>query len=114
MSVMSDTLLTPQQLAAVDALATGRNVTSTAEAVKVSRQTVSEWLHHDAAFQAALNMRRQELWNDSADRLRSMVPQALDELGRWFRSHKGLEAAVHVLKAAGVYNLPVPTDAGKK
>jgi hypothetical protein len=100
--------LTPAQLAAVDALASGTSVTAAAEAVSVSRQTVSVWLHHDPAFQAAVNARRQELWEESSNRLRALAPQALDVLADWMKSHKGLEAAVHVLKAAGLYGLSAP------
>lgn len=49
-----DTALTPQQEAAADLLATGKTVTDTAEAIGVTRQTVSEWLHYNPEFQAAL------------------------------------------------------------
>ena len=102
--------LTPAQWVAVEALAGGASVTAAAEAASVSRQTVSEWLNHSAPFQAAVNTRRQELWRESTDRLRALVPQALDVVADWMKSHKGLEAAVHVLKAAGVYGLPAPAD----
>jgi hypothetical protein len=40
----ADTALTPQQEAAADLLATGKTVTDTAEAIGVTRQTVSECL----------------------------------------------------------------------
>jgi hypothetical protein len=107
MTTKTDTL-TPQQAAAADLLAFGATVTDAAETVKVSRQTVSEWLHHNAAFQAALHARQRELWQGNAERLRSLVPKALDTLERWLASHNGLTAAVHVLKAAGLYGLPAP------
>jgi hypothetical protein len=57
-----DWTLTPQQAMAVDLLASGKTITDTAQAIEVSRQTVSEWLNHHPGFQAALNSRRQELW----------------------------------------------------
>jgi hypothetical protein len=105
-----DAKLTPQQAAAVDLLATGATVTDAAAAVEVSRQTVSEWLNHNAEFQAALNVRRRELWRDSTERLRSLVPQALETLQASLSDEKqGMAAAVHILKAAGLYALPVPT-----
>jgi len=72
--------LSPQQETALDLLATGANVTATAEQVKVSRQTVSEWLNHHAAFQAALNARRRELFAENQERLRSLIPKALETL----------------------------------
>ncbi len=101
--------LTPQQSAAVDALAFGATVTDAADTVKVSRQTVSGWLHHDASFQAALNARRQELWTGHAERLRSLVPKAMDTLEAAVSDEQqGVAVAVHILKAAGLYGLPAP------
>jgi hypothetical protein len=101
--------LTPQQSAAVDALAFGATVTDTAETVKVARQTVSGWLHHDAPFQASLNARRQELWTGHVERLRSLVPKAMDTLEAAVSDEKqGVVVAVHILKAVGLYGLPAP------
>jgi hypothetical protein len=108
MTTKTDTL-TPQQAAAADLLAFGATVTDAAETVKVSRQTVSEWLHHNPAFQAALNARRQELWTGHAERLRSLVPKAMDALEVAVSDEQqGVAAAVHILKAAGLYGLPAP------
>jgi hypothetical protein len=100
--------LTPQQELAVDLLATGQTITQTAEAVNVSRQTVSEWVNHHAAFQAELNKRRQELWQAHADRLRSLVPKALDVIERELDGENSLRAAAHILRAAGLNNMPKP------
>jgi hypothetical protein len=101
--------LTPQQAAAVDALAFGVTVTDAADTVKVSRQTVSGWLHHDASFQAALNARRQELWTGHVERLRSLVPKAMDTLEAAVSDEQqGVAVAVHILKAAGLYGLREP------
>jgi transposase len=108
MTTQNDTL-TPQQAAAADLLATGANVTDAAEQVKVSRQTVSEWLHHNAAFQAALNARQRELWQGYVERLRSLVPKAMDTLEVAVSEKKqDVAAAVHILKAAGLYGLTEP------
>ncbi len=96
MTTKTDThKLTPQQSAAVDALAFGATVTDAAETVKVSRQTVSEWLHHHAAFQAALHARQRELWRGHVERLRSLVPKAMDALEVAVSDEKqGVAAAV--------------------
>jgi len=67
--------LTATQEKALLLLASGETVTATAEAVGVSRQTVSEWTNRDAEFIAALNSVRQEA---GADRLMNMVGAALD------------------------------------
>jgi transposase-like protein len=98
--------LTPAQSAAVDALAAGNSVTATAETIGVSRQTVSEWLNHAAVFQAELNRRRQELFTENTERLRALVPRALDILAGELEVGN-LTAAVHALKAAGIYARPV-------
>jgi hypothetical protein len=100
--------LTSQQKAAVDWLAIGRTVTDTAAAVEVSRQTVSEWQHHHPGFQAALNNRRQQLWESMVDRLRSLLPKALAVVERELDGEHPLPAAVHVLKACGLYGVPAP------
>jgi len=103
-----DWTLTPQQETAVDLLASGKTVTDTATAVEVTRQTVSEWLNHHPGFQAALNSRRQELWTGMTDTLRGLLPKALDVLKSELESATPLPAAVHVLKACGLYGMPVP------
>ena len=70
--------LTATQERALLLLASGETVTATAEAVGVSRQTVSEWANRDPEFIAALNSVRQEVLDAGADRLRNMVGAALD------------------------------------
>jgi len=70
--------LTAAQEQAILLLASGETVTATADAVGVSRQTVSEWVNRDPDFIAALNRIRQETLDAGADRLRNMVGAALD------------------------------------
>ena len=104
-----DWTLTPQQETAVDLLASGKTVTDAAAAVEVTRQTVSEWLNHHPGFQAALNSRRQELWVGMTDALRGLLPKALEVLKCALEGETPLPAAVHVLKACGLYGgIPVP------
>ena len=103
-----DWTLAPQQETAVDLLASGKTVTDTAAAVEVTRQTVSEWLNHHPGFQAALNSRRQELWVGMTDALRGLLPKALEVLKCALEGETPLPAAVHVLKACGLYGMPAP------
>jgi hypothetical protein len=103
-----DWSLTPQQETAVALLASGKTVTDTAQAIEVTRQTVSEWLHHHPGFQAALNNRRQELWEGMTDTLRGLLPKALAVLTRELEGEHPLPAAVHVLKACGLYGVLPP------
>lgn len=70
--------LTAAQEQAILLLASGETVTATADAVGVSRQTISEWANRDPDFIAALNRIRQETLDAGADRLRNMVGAALD------------------------------------
>ena len=98
-----DWTLTPQQETAVDLLASGKTLTDTAKALEVTRQTVSEWFNHHPGFQAALNSRRQELWIGMTHTLRGLLPKALEVLKYELEGEHPLPAAVHVLKACGLY-----------
>jgi hypothetical protein len=89
-------------------LASGTTITEAAKTVGVSRPTVSEWLNHHPAFQATLNSRRQELWTATSERLRTLLPKALDVLEAELEGENRLSAAVHLLKAAGAYGLAMP------
>jgi CRP-like cAMP-binding protein len=88
--------LSPQQETAVTLLASGKTITDTAIAVEVTRQTVSEWVNHHPGFQAAVNARRQELWDGMVDTLRGLLPKALDVLARELEGDTPLPTAVHV------------------
>jgi hypothetical protein len=100
--------LSPQQETAVGLLASGKTVEETAQALDVTRQTVGAWLRHPG-MQAALNGRRQEQWTGMVDRLRSLLPKALDVLEQELEGENRIQAAVHLLKAAGAYGLSVPS-----
>ena len=52
----------------------------TTEATGVSRQTVNGWKNHHPAFVTALTARRTEVWGVACDRLRALLPKALDAL----------------------------------
>jgi hypothetical protein len=68
----------------------------------VTRQTVCEWFNHHPGFQAALNSRRQELWEEMTDTLRGLLPKALDMLARELEGETPLPASMYVLKACGL------------
>jgi hypothetical protein len=109
--------LTIPQQNAVDALAAGKNDTETAEALGVNRVTVTRWRLYHPVFQAAINARRAEIWGAGVNRLRDLVPKALDALGGLLttgNSAARLKAAAAILQLA---RLPAagegigPTDA---
>jgi hypothetical protein len=86
-----------QQRNAVDLLAAGKNDTEAAELLHLSRTCITKWRLHDPVFQAALNVRRAEVWGSSLDRLRTLIPKALDVLAAAL-DH---QLTPHRLKAAG-------------
>ena len=78
-------------------------INSAESRVEVTRQTVSEWFNHHPRFQAALNSRRQELWIGMTHTLEGLLPKALEVLKCELEGEHPLPAAVHVLKACGLY-----------
>ena len=72
--------LSEQQQAAVELLAAGKTDKQAAETLNLPAKRVAKWRLYDPVFQAALNACRAEVWQASFDRLRSMIPQALDTL----------------------------------
>jgi hypothetical protein len=68
------------QLNAIDLLAAGKTDQEAADLLQLHRTTVTKWRLYDPVFQAALNQRRAEVWGAAADRLRSLIPKALDAL----------------------------------
>jgi hypothetical protein len=72
--------LSEQQRTVVDLLASGKTDKEAAKALNLPGDAVTRWRMHDPVFQAALNACRAESWRAVMDRLRSIVPQALDAL----------------------------------
>lgn len=73
-------VLTLTQQSAIDLLAAGKNDTETAEALGLNRVTVTRWRLYSPEFRAALAAQRAAIWGASADRLRALIPKALDAL----------------------------------
>ena len=70
--------LSIEQANAIEHLLQGQSDRVVAEAVGVSRQTVSEWKNHDPLFIAELNRQRSEMWKEARERLKSLANRALD------------------------------------
>ena len=95
--------LSVSQLNAVECLASGKNDQETAEVTGVSRQTVNGWKNHHPPFMAALNARRAEVWEVAGDRLRALLPKALDALeGSLSGVEPDWRAAAKVIELAGL------------
>lgn len=73
----NETLVSPNQQLAIDALLAGGTDSEAAEAAGVRRETVCRWRHSDADFIAALNRARSAAFDAAADSLRRAVPKAI-------------------------------------
>lgn len=94
--------LTEQQAHAAALLSEGKPLGDVAAAIGTDVATVARWQTDGPAFIAEVNRRRQEVWRQAQDRLRALVPQALDTLAQAVEAGD-LKASVEVLKAAGIY-----------
>lgn len=104
--------LTLAQQSAVDLLAAGKNDTETADALKLNRVTVTRWRLYSPEFRGALADQRAAIWGASADRLRALLPKALDTLADVLEQADAADrvtVALAVLKLAGPLPL-VPTE----
>jgi hypothetical protein len=90
--------LTIEQLNAIDLLVIGKTDQEVADIVGVNRVTVTKWRNYDIYFQAELNKRRKEIWNSSLDRMRALLPKAMERLERELDSKHGWKIALEVLK----------------
>lgn len=97
--------LTPEQLNAIDLLIFGKTDKEVAETIGVGRNTISKW-YKNAFFTAELNAKREELWKDSKNRLKSLVHEAVNVLSNGLQSSDekvAVTSAVHILKTVGLY-----------
>ncbi len=58
----------------------GQTDTQIAKNISVSRDTVCRWRNHNPHFKAVLNQRRNQLWQNSTERLNSIALRSLDLL----------------------------------
>ena len=90
------------QIAALDALLSGRTATDAAAAAGVSRTTLYNWLGKDYRFQAALNRGRRDLRQAVACRADQLASDAADCVAQAVR--KGdVKAALEILKWANIF-----------
>ncbi|MEH7373293.1 hypothetical protein [Priestia megaterium] len=94
--------LTMEQLNAIDLLITGKTDKEVADVVGVNRVTITKWRNYDFYFQAELNKSRKEIWNVSIDRMRALVPKAMERLEQEFEHKHGWKVALEIIKLAGV------------
>lgn len=95
--------LTTAQDAALALLIGGASDQEAAEAGGVTSADVRTWATSDPAFIAEGNRRRQATWANQADRLRALVPKAIDALAGNLASEDDRTrhtAALAILRAA--------------
>lgn len=99
--------LSIQQQNAIDLLVQGKSDRETAEAIGVSRQTVTNWRNNNTVFIAELNKQRKAVWGAQVDRIRYLISAALDVLEEDLKDTENKQlrqkAAIHILQAVGLY-----------
>ena len=96
--------LTLAQQNAVDLLATGHNDTETAALLSLNRVTVTRWRLYSPEFQAALAVRRADLWCAAGSRFRLLLAKSLGILADALDDATNTDrvtVALAVLKLAG-------------
>jgi hypothetical protein len=97
--------LTSSQERAIDALLAGATDTEAGAAAGVTRQTLNNWKNHHPTFVAEMNLRRQQIWGASLDRLRALLPKALDALDAALSTETpNTRVAMRVVELAGIGN----------
>ena len=96
--------LLPPQIAALEALLAGANVTDAAAAAGVDRSTLHNWLRKHFAFQAALNAGRKDLRQAIAHRLERLANDATECVGKAVREGD-VKAALEIVKRMDVLAL---------
>jgi hypothetical protein len=96
------TTLSVEQQNAIDLLVTGQTDTEVATTVGVTRQTISIWRNHHPGFQAALHARRQAIWGAAVDRLRELLPKAVERLEAELDGPDGWKIALRLIEATGL------------
>lgn len=112
--------LTAKQETVLGLLLAGNTQVEAAKAAGAAEATVSRWMHGNALFVATLNQRRQDVWDTRAERLRDLVPLAIDIIEAAMQPEKPegmrVRAALAILKTQGLATGGRPrgeTDADK-
>ena len=106
--------LTVRQHYAIDLLLAGNTEVATAQQIGAHRTTVTRWRLEDSLFLGHLNRRRADMWSASGQRLRSLLPKAVDVIERALDgeevSKQALRTALAMVKMAGLGSDPAVID----
>ncbi len=94
--------LSPAQIAALDAILSGKTARDAAAAAGISRSTLYNWLGKDFRFQAALNRGRRDLRQAVACRADQLAADATECVARAVREGD-VKAALEILKRANIF-----------
>ncbi len=93
--------LSEKQLMAIDLILSGKVDREVAEAVGVSRSTISDWRNGNYVFQAELNKRRREIQEAGKERLRNIRNKALENVEKAIE--KGdVKTSLEILRMTGI------------
>ena len=93
--------LSEKQLMAIDLILSGKVDREVAEAVGVSRSTISDWRNGNYLFQAELNKRRREIQEAGRERLRRIRNKALDTVEKAIEEGD-VKTALEILRLTGI------------
>jgi DNA-binding transcriptional MerR regulator len=103
--------LLPAQEQVIELLLAGQSVSEIATALQCAPDEIQHWRDEHPVFQARLNQAKRRLWDDAQDRLRAMIPRAIEVLEQAM-SQGSVKAAVEVLKIVQLHGrVPTPTGA---
>jgi hypothetical protein len=101
-------LLSPTQEQAMELLVAGQRVRDIATALQLSPNEVDSWRQAHPVFVARLNQAKHRLWDESQDRLRALVPEAIATLEKAMKQGS-VRAAVELLKIVQLHGqIPAP------
>jgi hypothetical protein len=92
----------PAQIAALDALLSGKTAADAATAAGISRSTLYNWLGKDFRFQAALNRGRRDLRQAVACRADQLASEAAECVARALRDGD-VKAALEIIKRSNIF-----------
>lgn len=106
-----------KQRIAIEMLMMGASFSKIADELRIARRTLFAWRHDDPDFIAELDRRRRELWGDSADHLRALLPDAVEVLESFLRDtydKNRFKAATTLLRLANVRSaIPLAEEKAK-
>jgi transposase len=101
---------------AIDLLSLGKSHVEVAEAIGVKACTITGWVNHNESFAAELKRRREEIWEDSIEKLRALTRPAIEVLEEQLNSENERirqSAAVHILRTTGLYDSSLSLGSGE-